>query len=67
MALQGNPRTEQYKPEPAGSRAFSAGMHELNLQCLRVLSCTARAMASTPGGLRFKPGTRPWLEGISRP
>jgi hypothetical protein len=21
-------------------------------------------MASSPGGLRFKPGTRPWLEGL---
>ncbi|MES2413594.1 MAG: hypothetical protein V4614_07315 [Pseudomonadota bacterium] len=33
-------------------------------QCLRILRCTARAMASSPGGLRFKAGTRPWLEGL---
>ena len=35
-----------------------------NQQCLRILRCTANALASSPGGLRFKPGTRPWLEGI---
>jgi hypothetical protein len=38
--------------------------HALQLQCLRILRCTAKAMASTPGGLRFKAGTRPWLEGL---
>ncbi len=35
-----------------------------NQQCLRILRCTAKALASSPGGLRFKPGTRPWLEGL---
>ena len=35
-----------------------------NQQCLRILRCTANALASSPGGLRFKPGTRPWLEGL---
>ncbi len=35
-----------------------------NQQCLRILRCTASALASSPGGLRFKPGTRPWLEGL---
>ena len=34
-------------------------------QRLRILRCTAQAMASSPGGLRFKAGTRPWLEGLS--
>ena len=38
---------------------------ELDQQRLRILQCTARAMASSPGGLRFKPGTRPWLEGLA--
>ncbi len=38
--------------------------HDLNLQRLRILRCTAQAMANSPGGLRFKPGTRPWLEGL---
>jgi hypothetical protein len=35
-----------------------------NQQCLRILRCTASALASSPGGLRFKPGARPWLEGL---
>jgi len=33
-------------------------------QLLRILRCTARAMATTPGGLRFIPGARPWLDGL---
>ena len=37
---------------------------ELDKQRLRILRCTAQAMASSPGGLRFKSGTRPWLDGI---
>jgi hypothetical protein len=32
---------------------------------LKLLRCTAQAMASSPGGLRFVAGTRPWLEGLS--
>lgn len=43
------------------------GFHDLSLQCLRVLRCTAHAMANSPGGLRFKAGTRPWLEGLPMP
>lgn len=39
--------------------------YELDQQRLRILQCTARAMASSPGGLRFKPGTQPWLEGLA--
>lgn len=39
------------------------GAHDFELQCLRILSCTARAMVSSPGGLRFKAGARPWLPG----
>ena len=52
------------KADPTASPILSEGMHELNQQCLRVLRCTAKAMASSPGGLRFKPGTRPWLAGL---
>ena len=33
-------------------------------QRLRILRCTAQAMATTPGGLRFTPGARPWLDGL---
>ena len=43
------------------------GFHDLSPECLRVLRCTAQAMASSPGGLRFKAGTRPWLEGLPSP
>ena len=39
--------------------------HDLNRQRLRILRCTAQAMASSPGGLRFKAGTRPWLDGLT--
>ena len=62
---------EQFKPmnvndqhEEAVSRTLSVGLHDFNQQCLRVLHCTAKAMVSSPGGLRFKPGTRPWLDDL---
>jgi len=29
-----------------------------------VLRCTAQALASSPGGLRFQAGTRPWLDAL---
>jgi hypothetical protein len=32
---------------------------------LRILRCTAHAMANGPGGLHFVPGAKPWLEGVS--
>jgi hypothetical protein len=50
--------------QPAG-RSLSAGLQDFNQQCLRILRCTAKAMASSPGGLRFQAGTRPWLEGLA--
>ncbi len=34
-------------------------------QCLRILRCTAHALANSPGGLKFKAGTRPWLDALS--
>lgn len=40
-------------------------LHDFDQQRLRILRCTARAMAASPGGLRFQAGTRPWLEGLS--
>lgn len=40
--------------------------HEFEQQCLRVLRCTAMALANSPGGLRFKVGTQPsWLDALS--
>jgi hypothetical protein len=38
--------------------------HYIDKQRLRILRCTASAMASSPGGLRFQAGTRPWLDGL---
>ena len=64
MELQLNQLNEHSKPEQTSSRFLSAGIHDFNEQCLRVLRCTAQIMASSPGGLRFKAGTRPWLEGL---
>ncbi len=43
--------------EKPGAAAF-----DLEKQSLRILRCTAKAMASGPGGLRFKVGARPWLD-----
>jgi hypothetical protein len=45
-------------------RTDSTRIHDLDSQRLRILRCTAQAMASSPGGLRFKAGTQPWLEGV---
>jgi len=39
--------------------------HDFEQQCLRILRCTAHALANSPGGLRFKAGTRPWLDALS--
>ena len=61
MAIDLKPAAES---GPAAGRAACAPHHDLDRQRLRILRCTAHAMASSPGGLRFKAGTRPWLEGI---
>ncbi|MBG6071610.1 MULTISPECIES: hypothetical protein [unclassified Polaromonas] len=52
------------EPGPTAGRFDGVPPHDLDRQRLRILRCTAHAMASSPGGLRFKPGTRPWLEGL---
>ena len=39
--------------------------HAFEQQCLRILRCTAQALANSPGGLRFKAGTQPWLDVLS--
>jgi hypothetical protein len=44
---------------PGSRRAY-----EFEQQCLRVLRCTAQALANSPGGLRFQAGTRPWLDAL---
>jgi len=55
----------QDKQDAGAARSLGAGIQDLNKQCLRILRCTAQALANSPGGLRFKAGTRPWLEGLS--
>ncbi len=44
--------------------AWASSAREIDRQCLRVLHCTARALAAGAGGLRFTPGARPWLDGL---
>lgn len=39
--------------------------YDFEQQCLRILRCTAQALANSPGGLRFKAGTQPWLDALS--
>jgi hypothetical protein len=39
--------------------------YQFEQQCLRILRCTAHALANSPGGLRFKAGTQPWLDALS--
>lgn len=62
MAL--NLTSAAQSPTTTGPSA-SAAVHDLDGQRLRILRCTAHAMASSPGGLRFKAGTRPWLDGLA--
>lgn len=40
--------------------------HCVDTQRLRILRCTAKALAGSLGGFRFKAGTRPWLDELSR-
>ncbi len=61
MGLDLNHAGEQAAAEKTVGRL---GQYDLGTQCLRILRCTAKAMASSPGGLRFRAGTRPWLEGV---
>ena len=64
MALQSN-RLCEPGHQQAATRTLGSGLHDFNQQCLRILRCTAKAMVNSPGGLRFKAGTRPWLEGLA--
>lgn len=53
------------EPQKGLGHSGNGYVHDLDRQRLRILRCTAQAMASSPGGLRFKAGTQPWLDGIS--
>ncbi len=54
---------ESKKNPAAGSKGRM--LHDVERQCLRILRCTAVALANSPGGLRFKAGTRPWLDALT--
>lgn len=55
-------QTGEYKTETG--KTETTPILDFEGQRLRILRCTAQAMASSPGGLRFKPGSRHWLEGL---
>ena len=61
MAMNTIPAAER---QNSPGQTASAASHDLDWHRLRILRCTAHAMASSPGGLRFKAGTRPWLDGL---
>ena len=46
----------------ACSQAANHALQSFEQQVLRVLRCSAQALAHSPGGLRFRAGTRPWLD-----
>ena len=60
-----NPAGGIEKTLALATHAARAAIHDFDQQRLRILRCTAHAMAASPGGLRFKAGTKPWLEGLS--
>jgi len=56
--------TNSDSTECVEAKRFESSHHHawnFQAQVLRVLMCTARLLANSPGGLRFKAGTRPWL------
>lgn len=60
-----NPTGAIEKSLAHAAHAARLALHDFDQQRLRILRCTAHAMAAGPGGLRFKAGTKPWLEGLS--
>ena len=58
----GNEKSLAYAAQAAQARRLP--LYDFEQQCLRILRCTARAMSIRPGGLRFTPGARPWLDGL---
>ena len=68
------PQAQPTFDETAASAAARAGVdaapswrssaRDIEQQCIRVLRCTAQALAAGAGGLRFRPGSRPWLAGL---
>ena len=55
---------------PVGSpipHAGDAGEHVFYQRCVDILRCTAQALYNSPGGLRFRADSRPWLQGLYVP
>ena len=52
--------------DPGVVRKAAHVIWDFDAQCLRILRCTALALANSPGGLRFKAGTRPWLDAVTQ-
>jgi hypothetical protein len=75
--FQNEPINRKMESVEVTNRKFPAATHcgcaqdgggacsHFQVQILRILVCTARFLAASPGGLRFKPGTRPWLAALS--
>jgi hypothetical protein len=56
-------------PAPAlalnpGAPVCAGGVRTFQEAAHRLLQRTAHLLVSTPGGLRFEPGSRPWLVGL---
>jgi len=68
IASRGNFKIQgmkQHAPERlTGHQADQNSLSAAQKHSLRILRCTAHAMANGPGGLHFVPGTKPWLEGL---
>ena len=62
MAMQ---LKDKDSPKHAAEGSKGRMLHDVERQCLRILRCTAVALANSPGGLRFKVGTRPWLDALT--
>ena len=60
--------TQLHTNQPSGAAHMAVSQrltHDLEQQCLRILRCTASALANSPGGLRFRAGTQPWLDALA--
>ena len=56
----------ELKPASQPDDAAMPAVHDVDQQRMRILRCTAKSLANSLGGLRFKANTRPWLDELSR-
>jgi hypothetical protein len=64
MGAQHNTTTKPLNLSAGSGARSHVNVHDFYHRCLVILRCTAHALCSTPGGLRFKAGSQPWLEGL---